>query len=96
MFVIANFLLYTVSNHDKYLFVNLHPSSCICAILCFISPTYLLCDSKYNFPKNATSKTSFLSVIPTYIYLITKINIFLTKRGALSAQVTEALMMELN
>ena len=70
---IANILHYWVFSHKKYLYVTLHPSSCITEVYfsMYQSPD-LLCDSTYNLTCYDTSNTTFLTETLTFIYLITK------------------------
>ena len=70
--------------------MTLDPSSCISLIPCFMAPPPdLLFDYTYKIPWDDTSNTPCLTGIPTYVYLVTKIDSLLTNQGALVAQVTE-------
>ena len=61
-----------------------------------VTPTDFLCDVAYRFTWDATYNTTCLTDVPTYIYLIRKIDSLLTKQGALASQVTEELKLELD
>ena len=95
--IISEFLLDAVCIHCKYLFVTLHPFSFIYAIPCFmlLSPDFLRY-ATYKYSWDTTSNVPYLTLIPTYIYLITKRYSLLTNQGELAAQVTEALTMDLD
>ena len=82
MFISFNCLLFAFISYYKYLCVNLHPSSRIYKIHCFMVPsTHLLCDVSYYFTWDYRYNISHLIGIPTYIYLITKNDILLKNKG---------------
>ena len=92
MFIIVKFLLNTVICHYKYVCETLHQSGHIHRTPCFMTtPTVFLCDTTYKFPWIGTFNTPSLTGIPTYIFLVTKMDSLLTNQGEIGAQVTDTL-----
>ena len=68
--------------------VTMHPSSNIHAIPCFtVLPPNCFCDTTYMFPGDAKPNMNILKFIPTYMLLITKMDILIRKQVTLVAQV---------